>query len=723
MYGEVLVEYGVKTLDKTFTYIIPNHLKDKIQIGMKVIVPFGTLNINGFLINIKDSTEIEELKEIISISNEEFILNEELLKLGKYIKEKTLCTLITAYNTMFPSSLKIKTISSNYNIYDTFLKIKDKEKVKMYINEHKRAFKKIELLNKLINNEKVNKKEYNSSLVKELLDLNLIYEEKISKYRINKEKEFEEKVTLTKEQEEVIKKFEFNKSKTHLLYGVTGSGKTEVYMHLIEKVIKTNKTAIILVPEISLTTQIVNRFYKRFGNNVAVFHSGLSKGERHDEYKKIYSGDVKIVVGTRSAIFTPMKNIGIIIIDEEHSTSYKQDNNPRYNAIDIAIKRSEYHNCPLLLGSATPTLEAFARGLKGVYKLLVMTKRATNAPLPKIHIIDMKAEAKKSNMIISDALNKLIIEKLNKKEQIMLFLNKRGFDRIINCRSCGFTFKCKNCEISMIYHKTSNNLRCHYCGYTLLKPEVCPECREDALSFYGLGTEKLEEHIKETYKDARVIRMDTDTTTRKDSYEKIITKVENEEVDIIIGTQMISKGLDFPKVTLVGVINADESLNIPDFRSGENTFSLLAQVSGRSGRSDIPGEVVIQTFNPDNDTINFVKENNYQKLFNYEMHIRRILKYPPYFYLTSILVTSRDYEKASTEVNKVSNYLNKNIKDTIVLGPTTASMFKINNVYRFQIILKYKDFNNIKEPLKYIDNIYSLNKDVSLEIDVDPKRI
>ena len=350
-------------------------------------------------------------------------------------------------------------------------------------------------------------------------------------------------------------------------------------MHLIEKVIKTNKTAIILVPEISLTTQIVNRFYKRFGNNVAVFHSGLSKGERHDEYKKIYSGDVKIVVGTRSAIFTPMKNIGIIIIDEEHSTSYKQDNNPRYNAIDIAIKRSEYHNCPLLLGSATPTLEAFARGLKGVYKLLVMTKRATNAPLPKIHIIDMKAEAKKSNMIISDALNKLIIEKLNKKEQIMLFLNKRGFDRIINCRSCGFTFKCKNCEISMIYHKTSNNLRCHYCGFTLLKPEVCPECREDALSFYGLGTEKLEEHIKETYKDARVIRMDTDTTTRKDSYEKIITKVENEEVDIIIGTQMISKGLDFPKVTLVGVINADESLNIPDFRSGENTFSLLAQVS------------------------------------------------------------------------------------------------------------------------------------------------
>ncbi len=722
MYGEVLVEYGVKSLDRTFTYIIPSNLKDKIKVGMKVIVPFGSLKINGFLINIKDKSEVTNLKEIISI-DETLVLNDELLKLGHFIKEKTLCTLITAYNTMFPSSLKIKTISSNYNIYDTFLIMRNKLKAKEFLKNRQRAFKKCELLKRLLKNEKINKNEYNPSVINELIENNIIEEKKVSKYRINKNKKEDKKVILTKEQEVVIKNVEFNKSMTHLLYGVTGSGKTEVYMNLIEKVIKGGKNAIMLVPEISLTTQIVNRFYKRFGKNVAIFHSGLSTGERHDEYKKIYNEDVKIVVGTRSAIFTPMKNIGIIIIDEENSMSYKQDSTPRYNAIDVAIERSKYHKAPLVLGSATPTLEAFARGLKGNYKLLTMEKRATNAPLPKIHIIDMKNEAKNRNMIVSDALNKLIIDRLEKKEQIMLFLNKRGFDRIINCRSCGFTFTCKNCEISLIYHKSSNNLRCHYCGFTLFKPIICPKCKEDGLTFYGLGTEKLEEFIKKTYPKARVIRMDADTTTRKDSYEKIIKKIEKEKVDIIIGTQMISKGLDFPRVTLVGVINADESLNIPDFRSGENTFSLLSQVSGRSGRSNIPGEVIIQTFNPDNETISFVKENNYKKLFNYEMQIRKMLKYPPYFYLTSILVTSKDYEKASKEVNKVKNYLNNNVRETIILGPTTASLFKINNIYRFQIILKYKNFNNVKDSLKYIDNIYSTNKGVSLEIDVDPKRI
>ncbi len=721
MYADVLVEYGVKSLDRTFTYIIPNNLKTKLKVGMKVIVPFGSLNINGFVIGIKNHTDLDNLKEIKEITNENFILNEELLKLGHFVKEKTLCTLISAYNAMFPSSLKVKTITTNYNLYTSYLTLKDKEKAKEYIQNNKRSHKKNELLNRLLNNDKPEKVEYNNSVIKDLLDEEIITILKEPKYRINKNKKDEKLFKLTKEQEEVISKIK--KPKTYLLHGVTGSGKTEVYMNLIDKALKENKTAIMLVPEISLTTQIVNRFYNRFGNKVAIFHSGLSNGERHDEYKKILEEKVKIVVGTRSAIFTPLKNIGIIIIDEEHSTNYKQENNPRYSTIDIALKRSEYHKAPLLLGSATPSLEAYARAFHGKYELLEMKNRIGDSKLPNITIVDMTLEAKKRNMIISDLLDEKIKEKLSKNEQIMIFLNKRGFNRVVNCINCNHTFNCPNCEITLTYHKSSNNLRCHYCGYSIIKPEICPSCKEDSLSSYGLGTEKLEEEIKKRYKEAKIIRMDADTTTKKGSHESIINKIENHEVDIIIGTQMISKGLDFPKVTLVGVINADDSLNIPDFRSGEYTFSLLHQVSGRAGRSTLSGDVIIQTFNKDNPVINFIKENNYSKLYNYEMNIRRILKYPPYYYLTMIKIASKDYDKASKEINKVARYLNQNVVETTILGPTPAGLFRINNIYRFQIILKYRDFNNIKESLKHIDEMYSSNKDVSIEICVDPVRI
>ena len=549
-----------------------------------------------------------------------------------------------------------------------------------------------------------------------------IYKE--TKYRINKGLVLNNKPKLTLDQEKAVGSVELNKNDIYLIHGVTGSGKTEVYMSLIEKVLKLNKTSIMLVPEISLTTQIVNRFYERFGSEVAIFHSGLSDGERHDEYKKILAGEVKVVVGTRSAIFVPLENIGIVIIDEEHSTNYKQDNNPRYQAIDMAKKRCKYHNCSLVLGSATPSLESFARAQKNVYKLITLDKRIGKAVLPKITLIDMATEFKKRNMIISDALDSAIKERLIRKEQTMLFLNRRGFTTIITCKNCGYTYKCPNCEITLTYHKTSNNLRCHYCGYTKLNNEICPSCKETALSYYGLGTEKLEEEIKERYKEARIVRMDADTTTKKGSHEKIISMIENEEVDIILGTQMISKGLDFPKVTLVGVINADESLNIPDFRSGEYTFSLLSQVSGRAGRSEIPGEVIIQTFNPDDKTLNFVKNNGYLNLYDYEMHVRKVLKYPPYFYLTSLKIVSKDYNEASKEATNTVNYLKRVLGvQTIILGPTTAAMFKIKNYYRFQIVLKYKDFNFIKDALKYLDEIYSNHKKVSIEIDINPIRI
>ena len=723
MYAEVLVEYGVKALDRTFTYLIPPVLTEKLKVGMKVVVPFGKTTINGFVTKLKTQTDVENLKEIISVTNESLVLNGELLALGEYIKEVTMCSLITAYNTMFPSSMKVKDIKHNYALYITYIELTDEKNAQSFIVNNKRSTKAAELLERLLAGETVLKNEYASAIINKLLTEQRISLKKEVKYRINRSVIFENNVKLTAEQENAIDTVVPNKAGTYLIHGVTGSGKTEVYMHLIENVSASGKTAIMLVPEISLTTQIVERFYQRFGSKVAIFHSSLSEGEKYDEYHKIMQGEVSVVVGTRSAIFTPLKNIGIIIIDEEHSTNYKQENNPRYHALDIALKRSEYHDCPLVLGSATPSLESYARASKGVYTLIKMEKRIGSAQLPEITLVDMAEDFKKRNLVISALLGTKISERLAKKEQVMILLNRRGFSTIVTCKNCGHAFKCPHCEITLTYHKTSNNLRCHYCGYTLLNPKLCPECHEEALISYGLGTEKLEEELNNRYPEARIVRMDADTTTRKGSHEQIIRQIEAGEVDIIVGTQMIAKGLDFPKVTLVGVINADDSLNMPDFRSGEYTFSLLSQVAGRAGRSELPGEVIIQTFNPDSEHLNLVKTHNYQGLYNYEMNIRKLLKYPPYFYLTSIKITSKDYELAKEEAGKVAKYLHRHLSNTIILGPTTAGIFKINNIYRFQLVLKYKDYQLIKDVVKALEEIYSNNNKVGLELDNNPVRI
>lgn len=727
MYADVLVQYGVKSLDHTFTYHIPQELVGDLTVGMKVVVPFGKKEINGFIVNISNSKPEIEVKDIKSIITKELKLNEELMELGKYLSSKTLCTLIASYQTMLPTSLKINNSKETYELKRKIIYInRDLVEIEHYIENNKRARAQIETLEYLIENGDTLKSELNASAVKRLLELNLVSEKTESIYRIDPGIAYEEENELNEEQNKCFEEVRnsFNQESVFLLHGVTGSGKTEVYMHLVSEVIKSGKCAVVLVPEISLTTQIVKRFYCRFGNDVAIFHSNLSDGEKFDEYKKIENGDVHIVVGTRSAIFTPIKNIGLIIIDEEHSSNYKQDNNPRYHAIDIAKWRSHYHKCPLILGSATPSLETMARAEKGVYKYLSLSKRIGNSKLPEIKIIDMQPEFRKKNMILSEELQLDIMKTLEKKEMVMILLNRRGYSTIITCASCGFTYKCPHCDITLTYHKTSNHLRCHYCGYTVINSKTCPNCHEDAIRDYGLGTEKLESYIRELYPSYRIVRMDADTTTKKGSHEKIINDIENGEYDIIIGTQMISKGFDFKRVTLVGIINADESLNIPDFRSGENTFSLLSQVSGRAGRSDLPGSVVIQTFNPDNKTLGFVSSHDYMGNYKYEMEIRKKLKYPPYYYLVSLKVISKDYQAASKESTKVAEYLRKNLsKTSIILGPSTANVFKINNYYRFQIVIKYRFDDKLMDVLKFIDNQYILNKTTNIEIDIDPIRI
>lgn len=725
MYAYCIIEYPIKTLDKTFTYKIPSSLSSKLKVGMKVLVPFNTKLIHGFVLKITNSYEENyELKEIARIEDEFLVLNKELLSLGIYLKECTLCNLITAYQTMLPSSLKIKDQKSNYNLYEKYILLATTPtKVLEYIENHRG--KKVNLLESLLDKGELNKKDFDSNIVHDLEKLGLIKIEYRQIYRLNNNKINIENKKMSADQQSVYASImnQLNTKTTFLIHGVTGSGKTLVYINLIKEVLRINKTAILLVPEISLTEQIINIFYNYFGGDVAILHSGLSKTEKYDEYLKILRKEVKIVIGTRSAIFAPLENIGIIIIDEEHSETYKQDNNPRYNALDIAKYRSEYHNCPLVLGSATPSLESMARAKKGVYTLLEMKSRINNQVLPTTTIVDMAQELEKRQFVISEELDANIKECLSKKEQIILLLNRRGYNTIITCSNCGFTYKCPNCEISLIYHKTNNHLRCHYCGYTKLKDGICPKCHEKSLNYMGMGTEKLESIIKEKY-NAKVIRMDTDTTSTKGAHDKIIQAFKNQEYDILIGTQMISKGLDFPNCTLVGVINADTTLNIPDFRSNERTFALLDQASGRSGRGNKPGKVIIQTYNPDNETIKCVQAHDYEKFYLNEMNIRKNLKYPPYYYLVNIKVCSKEYESASKSATKVANYLKKHLDSkSIILGPSTSLNFRLKNIYRFNITIKYRFDEKLKPTLKELDEIFSTDKSTFLEIDFNPLQV
>lgn len=728
MYALVLVEIGVKNVDKYFTYHIPDNLEDKINIGIRVKVPFNTREISGFVIKIINKIEDNnyEVKDILEVIDNEEVLNLELLKLGEYISSKTLCSMITAYQTMLPKALKAnhKVAMKPKNEVVAVLN-KDVSEIYEYISfcSYK---KQVEILKSIIENGSVKVVSSNVSSITSLANKGLIKTISREVYRYNDNTiENKHTVFLNEEQSKVVKEVidNLNTNNTYLLKGVTGSGKTEVYMHIIKEVIDRGMQAIMLVPEISLTPQIVSRFRQRFNDEVAVLHSGLSDGERYDEYRKIKKGLVKIVVGARSAIFSPFQNLGVIIIDEEQVTSYKQENNPRYHTRDVALFRCKYHNCPLVLGSATPSLESYARAKKGVYRLLTLNKRANNKLMPEIRIVDMKKEIRNNYHNISLELENAIKEKLDKKEQIIILLNRRGYSSMLTCKDCGEVIKCPNCDISLTYHKTSNTLRCHYCGYGTKVQDTCPSCYGKSLTMYGLGTEKLEEELVKKF-NARVVRMDLDTTTSKKAHSKIIKDFLDQKYDILVGTQMIAKGLDFPNVTLVGVINADASLNIPDFRSSEYTYQLLSQVSGRSGRDKKEGIVIIQTLNPEHYSIKYAKDHDYDGFFNYEMRIRKKLGYPPYYYLTLIKILSRDYQLCMKEANKVGEFLRKNLpSDVIVLGPSIASTFKVNNIYHFQCIIKYKKEDDIKEVLRTIDNIYKVNTKVRIEMDIDPVRL
>lgn len=532
---------------------------------------------------------------------------------------------------------------------------------------------------------------------------------------------------LTTEQEQAVLEIDQAIKKqtpeTFLIEGVTGSGKTEVYLQNIQTALNDGRQALMLVPEIALTPQMVNRVKNRFGNQVAIIHSGLSNGERYDEWRRIREGKAQVVVGARSAVFAPLANIGLIILDEEHDASYKQDENPRYHTRDVAIWRAHYHNCPVVLGSATPSLESRARAGKGVYHLLRLTKRVNQQQLPEVEIVDMTKEVSKNGDIFSETLLKNINEKLAKHEQIVLMLNRRGFSSFMMCRDCGYVLMCPNCDISLTMHLDSHTMKCHYCGFESPIPKTCQKCHSRNIRYFGTGTEKVEKELATRLPNARILRMDVDTTRRKGAHERILHEFGQQQADILLGTQMIAKGLDFPNVTLVGVLNADTGLDLPDFRASERTFDLLTQVAGRAGRANKIGKVIIQTFNPQHYAIQLVKQQDYEAFYQKEMQLRHLAGYAPYFFTVKLTISSLDEQQAASKSYEILNYLKTQLKpQTTILGPTPRPIARIKNRYYYQIIIKYKVDQNLDEALKHIlqQSQTETRKGLRIAIDSEP---
>ena len=721
LYVDVLVELKAKQIDKTFTYLVPQNLINEVQIGKRVLVPFGRQKLEGFVLSIDRNKKIDyDIKELIEVIDKKPILNDEMLELGKYISKKTLCNLISAYQTMLPAALKAHKDFVVNKKYLTYIKLVDDA----YIPKNKNQKDIINLLKKtqILKSELT---KISQSSINTLLNKKVIEEVKEEVYRLNNNTVYnDKKIVLNEEQQSVVSSVlkDINEFKPYLLHGVTGSGKTEVYMHIIEEVLKKGKEVIVLVPEISLTPQLVNIFKARFKSSIAILHSALSDGEKYDEWRKIERGEVSIVIGARSAIFAPFTNIGLIVLDEEHSDTYKQDNNPRYDAIDIAIKRAKTYNCPIILGSATPSIESYTRAKAGIYNLLELKNRV-NKCMPKVDIIDMKEEIKKGYRVLSKQLIDEINKRLDIDEQVILLLNRRGYSTTITCQECGETIKCPNCDIPLTYHKNGNKLNCHYCNYTTYKHKTCKNCNSESLNDLGMGTEKLEEEVNKIFDKAKTIRMDIDTTRRKGSHERIINDFKNKKYNILIGTQMIAKGLDFDDVTLVGVVNGDATLNIPDFRSGERTYSLLNQVAGRSGRTKKDGKVIIQCFNTEHYSIKCASNHDYLSFYKEDMDIRKKLNYPPYYNLCLIKLVSVDYSLLNSEANKIKCYLEKNTTNITILGPSLSSIPKIYNKYYMQIILKYKNIKDLYNQLKFILDKYKANNKILIDVDFNPKKI
>ena len=742
-FAGVIINRLALSIDKIFDYSIPDDLIDKITVGSHVFVPFGRGGklIDGYVLSVKSKTSYDgDVKEIVSLAEDEPLFDQELLDIATYIKDTCFCSYISAIKSILPPGSGNKNKVGDKFIRTSLLNLPYDEAFDVLEALRKRAPKQAKVLELLIQNDFVADSDItfltgaSYAAIKALKDKGFIKSETIESLRMPLDYD-EIKPScppqLNNEQSiavnSIATSIKNNSRDTFLLHGITGSGKTEVFLSCIEHALALGKTAIVLVPEIALTPQMVSRFVSRFGKKIAVLHSALSLGEKADEYKRIKRGEATVVVGARSAIFAPLKNIGVIVIDEEHETSYKSENAPSYHARDIAHFRAQQSGCVCILASATPSIESFYLAKCGKYKLLSLSKRATGATLPEIIISDMRDELKSGNRsCIGSALMREIQENKKNGEQTILFLNRRGFSTFVSCRSCGHVIKCKNCDITMTYHKSRNTLNCHYCGYTTKKPAACPECKSPYIKEFGAGTQKVEEEISELFPDISLIRMDVDTTTAKSSHQTLLSKFSEEKTDILLGTQMVSKGLDFPNVTLVGVLAADQSLGIDDFRANERTFNLITQVCGRAGRGGKRGRAVLQTYMPENQTIMLAQNQDYISFYNEEIEIRRELNFPPFCDIISVLLTGEN-ESALTEYAKnlsksMHIVVNKELgTDFEILGPASASIPKINQKFRQRIWVKCKMDKKTQDVFLRLRNYHIKNaKDINMIIENNP---
>lgn len=732
LYAEIILNSDALEIDRPFTYKIPVELKERVKIGQIVKVPFGTKNktSEGFVLALKREEKIDKsfrVKKVASIVTDEPIIDKNDIKLIYFLREKYLCKYIDAFRLLIPVGIMkgAKSKSKKVIVFksDDLSSIKNSEgyiEIINFLKENSGKYTKTEL----INTNSISKYKLNKLIENGLLEVEeeIVFRYNNRTYNIDFEKE------LTAQQKQVLDEYINSSDNLFLLKGVTGSGKTEVYMRMVEDALNKGKSAIVLVPEISLTPQMIERFKGRFGKDVALFHSKLSDGERFDEWFRVKSGKAKLVIGARSAIFLPVKNLGLIIIDEEHENTYKSDQNPKYQTKEVAEFLSNQKGCKVVLGTATPTIETFYRALIGELKLLELNSRVDDKGMPPMKVVDMRNELKSGNAsLFSRELFNEIKEKLSKKEQIILFLNRRGFSTFVSCRSCGYVFKCEECDISMTYHR-NGLLVCHYCGKTKSTPKKCPKCDSKYVKFFGAGTQRVEEEVKKYFKEAKVLRMDVDTTRSKDSYENIYNTFKDGKADILIGTQMISKGLDFKNVTLVGILAADMSINIPDYRASERTFQIITQVAGRAGRGEKQGNVIIQTYTPDHYSLKYAINYDYEGFYEREFTVRALMKYPPFGKILLINAISKKEDLLKQFMHKISNgikLLVEKEKDIDVLGPIPCLIAKVKENYRWQIVIKGEFESEFAKKIKELlydkgNNVYN---DIRISMDINPNNL
>ena len=738
MFADIIIDIKHEKLDKIFQYRIPDRLENELKAGMEVIVPFGKGNrpVKGYVTGITDSCsyDLSKVKEITDISRDSVEIEAKLIALAAWMKENYGGTMIQALKTVLPIKQKE---NARVKKYLRLLLEKDagKEKLDFYLEKNQKA--RARLLAALLDQPvleydlAVKKLHITLPVIRALEEQGVLVMESEQVYRnpVRGGSREAPKITFTPEQQAAVSRFEQDyregRRNTYLLYGVTGSGKTEVYMEMIRQVVQMGKQAIVLIPEIALTYQTVMRFYRYFGQRVSIMNSRLSAGERYDQMMRAKAGEVDVMIGPRSALFTPFPDLGLIVIDEGHEPTYKSEQVPRYHARETAVKRAELEGAGVVLGSATPSLEAMYRARKGEYVLLTMKNRSRMQSMAQVHIADLRAELKEGNRsILSRRLQELMEERLEKKGQIMLFLNRRGYSGFVSCRECGQVVKCPHCNVSLSVHR-GGKMVCHYCGYEQPKVTRCPECGSPYIGEFRAGTQQIEDLVKKRFPEAKILRMDMDTTRQKDAHEKILEAFANEEADILVGTQMIVKGHDFPNVTLVGVLAADMSLYTDDYRSGERTFQLLTQAAGRAGRGERPGDVVIQTYDPGHYAIEAAAAQDYEMFYEQETAYREMMGYPPAENLTAVHVSCEDEELLEKGCHYLKEYILR-IKGNVpvqVIGPASPGIDKIRDVYRRVIYLKsprYDTLVKIKDMMeKYIEINSGFDK-MRIQFDFNP---